>query len=423
MINKFEKSLRRYRFIIGGGFSLILLTLVTVTALLLTSYQKTLAEFEETVNVHNSKVEFATLAEMAAHIRGEMQQLMVLINDPFERDEVFLKFNKLGHDVNVAREQLGKLATSEEERNLIAQQDGVIELMVEKHRVINDLLLEERKDEAAAIIVDAYQNGRLHILFSSLQAMRELQKVMSEEHLASARDSLAASKRLTIAALCLVVFTSLFLAWMFIRYASRESALQGLIVKRMDDMNQRYEYLAMHDNLTDMPNRAQFFKCANKAFMRKQTSSHSLYILFLDIDGFKPVNDSLGHEAGNELLQQIALRILGVLAQTDFAARLGGDEFVVMSQGAKEDIESLAKMLVETICKPYVLSAGNVEIGTSIGIAEATQARDVDDALHQADLAMYQSKGSGGCRYTFSDDVPAENLNGSTLNSHLRTDR
>jgi hypothetical protein len=265
MNNKFEQSLKRYRYIIGSGLGLILVTVVTISTLLLVSYQDTLGEFEKTVYEHNKKVELATIAEMSAHIRGEMQQLMVLIEDPFERDEVFLKFNKLGHDVNVAREGLKKIANSERELRLIAQQDDVIQLMVEKHRHINDLLMDERRVEAAAIIVDAYKDGRLHTLFTSLQAMREMQKAMSEEHLHHARDNLVTSTRITVAALALVLLLSLLLAWVFARYASRESALQGLIVKRLNESNQRYEHLAMHDNLTALPNRAQFFKFAKKA--------------------------------------------------------------------------------------------------------------------------------------------------------------
>lgn len=414
-----DAGLRRYRYILSGGFGLILLVVISINILLLGSYGETLNEFEETVQEHNLKVELATNAEISAHFRGELQQLMVLIDDPFHRDEVFLQFNQIGYEVNVAREALRELATSDDELALIKQQDDVIQLMSENHRVINDLLMEEKRDEAARIIVEAYGDGRLHVLFSTLQSMRDMQKQLSEKHLNNSRKKLDISARFSAGALLIVLVASILIIVTFIRYAGRESSVLGQMVTRLNESHKRYEYLALHDNLTKLPNRTNFFSYADKMQNRSRPDGVSLYLLFVDIDGFKSVNDKLGHETGNELLIQIAQRLQNTLSEKDFLARLGGDEFIIMTEMSKPGVTALSTKVVKAICRPFVLDAGDARVGTSIGIADTTDANNVDEQVHRADMAMYQAKRDGGCCYRFANECIPDQLSGRTA-SHSR---
>lgn len=414
-----DAGLRRYRYILSGGFGLILLVVISINILLLGSYGETLNEFEETVQEHNLKVELATNAEISAHFRGELQQLMVLIDDPFHRDEVFLQFNQIGYEVNVAREALRELATSDDELALIKQQDDVIQLMSENHRVINDLLMEEKRDEAARIIVEAYGDGRLHVLFSTLQSMRDMQKQLSEKHLNNSRKKLDISARFSAGALLIVLVASILIIVTFIRYAGRESSVLGQMVTRLNESHKRYEYLALHDNLTKLPNRTNFFSYADKMQNRSRPDGVSLYLLFVDIDGFKSVNDKLGHETGNELLIQIAQRLQNTLSEKDFLARLGGDEFIIMTEMSKPGVTALSTKVVKAICRPFVLDAGDARVGTSIGIADTTDANNVDEQVHRADMAMYQAKRDGGCCYRFANECIPDQLSERTA-SHSR---
>jgi diguanylate cyclase (GGDEF)-like protein len=123
------------------------------------------------------------------------------------------------------------------------------------------------------------------------------------------------------------------------------------------------------------------------------------------------------------LLQQIAKRLQQQLSENDFAARLGGDEFIVLTESSREDVEALAKQIVDVICKPFALGPGEARIGASIGISDVSLSVDVDDAIHKADIAMYYSKRSDGCCYTFSSDLTQEILENSSESTYLRTER
>jgi diguanylate cyclase (GGDEF)-like protein len=126
-----------------------------------------------------------------------------------------------------------------------------------------------------------------------------------------------------------------------------------------------------------------------------------LALLYLDLDRFKPVNDTLGHTAGDELLQGVATRIRNLVRESDTVARVGGDEFVVILPDiiTREGVENVAKKIITAIATPFQLGSQkqSVEIGTSIGIAlYPADARDAEDLVKAADAAMYSAKQLGG---------------------------
>jgi diguanylate cyclase (GGDEF)-like protein/PAS domain S-box-containing protein len=168
------------------------------------------------------------------------------------------------------------------------------------------------------------------------------------------------------------------------------------------------EHQAFHDSLTGLPNRALFMNRLQHALERAGRHRGSVGVMFLDLDGFKRVNDSLGHEAGDQLLVVVADRLQGCLRPEDTAARLGGDEFTVLLEeltGVQEAIQ-VAERIVERLKAPYDLgehaSQANlvVSVSSSIGIAlGSAEARDPTELLRWADLAMYQAKTEGKARY------------------------
>jgi diguanylate cyclase (GGDEF)-like protein/PAS domain S-box-containing protein len=160
---------------------------------------------------------------------------------------------------------------------------------------------------------------------------------------------------------------------------------------------ERIEFLALHDPLTGLPNRAQFTDALDATL--KRGGDHA--VLFIDLDGFKPINDSLGHEAGDAALKAIASRLRHALAAEDFVARLGGDEFVAILHDMPErtTVESIAQRLIAAISQPLILLGHSSSLGASIGVAmipeHGTQANAV---LTTADNAMYAAKRAGkGC--------------------------
>ena len=164
--------------------------------------------------------------------------------------------------------------------------------------------------------------------------------------------------------------------------------------------------LAFHDPLTGLPNRAALEREFEGYLAVARRYRRILVLLFFDLDGFKEVNDALGHEAGDELLVELAVRLESELRGGDRLFRLGGDEFLVIlnNAGTRPEIEQLARRLLEVIHQPFELSNQEVGIGASIGIALYPEnAASQQDLLRMADMAMYRAKNRGKNRIEFYD--------------------
>jgi diguanylate cyclase (GGDEF)-like protein/PAS domain S-box-containing protein len=164
------------------------------------------------------------------------------------------------------------------------------------------------------------------------------------------------------------------------------------------------ERLAFHDSLTGLPNRVSFLESLGRAIARAAAEHRVLALLYLDLDDFKPVNDALGHAAGDELLIAVAERLRGAVRKTDVVARLGGDEFaVLLTDVANPDVAgALAAKLVERIGQPYMLNRRRIAVGASIGISLFPRdGATTDELLSRADAAMYAAKAEGRRRYRY----------------------
>ena len=170
----------------------------------------------------------------------------------------------------------------------------------------------------------------------------------------------------------------------------------------------RLEFLAHHDTLTGLPNRAMFADRAREAVAHARRHDKTAAFLFLDMDNFKQVNDSLGHEVGDGLLKLIASRLRASVRGDDFVARIGGDEFCVLLQDIAEPREAaaVAQKLLHELGKPYRVGEHDVRSGASIGIACVPQdGDDVGTLLRLADHAMYRAKELGRNGYQFFSGV------------------
>jgi diguanylate cyclase len=155
------------------------------------------------------------------------------------------------------------------------------------------------------------------------------------------------------------------------------------------------QHLAYHDSLTGLPNRALLFDRLNQAILQAARQQKVVGLLLLDLDGFKTVNDRLGHNVGDLLLQQVAARLLGCIRGCDTACRYGGDEFVIMLPEASgaEDTEAVKKKLHTRLSVPYRLGDHLVAIGASIGAAVfKADTGSCAELIGAADAAMYRAK-------------------------------
>ncbi|WP_433218093.1 diguanylate cyclase domain-containing protein [Dactylosporangium sp. CS-047395] len=164
------------------------------------------------------------------------------------------------------------------------------------------------------------------------------------------------------------------------------------------EQEDRLRRSALSDLLTALPNRASFLATLESAVARADAGGPPFTLLFLDLDGFKKVNDTLGHAAGDELLVHVAKRIRGSLRSSDVAARFGGDEFLVLLPGVTAGLvqTEIVDRLGAAIRAPFNLAAGPVRIGISIGASTSELHRTAEQLLHDADAAMYRVKASSG---------------------------
>lgn len=181
------------------------------------------------------------------------------------------------------------------------------------------------------------------------------------------------------------------------RVRERTSALQEEVAERRR-AEEMLRHVASHDALTDLPNRSLMMDRLDKAINRAHRDNKKCAVMFIDLDGFKPINDTLGHDMGDVLLREVADRLTGVIRETDTAARFGGDEFVlILSDLSKdEDTVPVAEKVLGALGMPINLKGNEARIGASIGVAlYPDHGLSAESLLKQADIAMYGVKESG----------------------------
>jgi diguanylate cyclase (GGDEF)-like protein len=187
---------------------------------------------------------------------------------------------------------------------------------------------------------------------------------------------------------------------------------------------QRVEYLAYHDGLTGLPNRSMFSKALGQSISEAHRYDRRLAVAFLDLDRFKQINDTLGHEAGDQLLKEVATRLKGCVRESDTVARLGGDEFVVLLPQLEDERYAaiVAQKILTAAARPFSLMGQEFRVTASIGISTYPQdGLDEQTLTKNADIAMYQAKAEGKNNFQFySEKLNANSLERLTLESSLR---
>jgi len=186
----------------------------------------------------------------------------------------------------------------------------------------------------------------------------------------------------------------------------QDPAVQGLALNFRDvserkALEEQLRQLAFHDPLTLLANRNLFRDRVQHALALAQRGHSLVAVMFLDLDNFKNINDSLGHDAGDRLLQAAAQRIVKSTRSSDTVARLGGDEFAVLLENLATiaEIEQVAAALIETLDSPFTLDGMEVRVGASIGVAFSNSEAGAETLLSNADIAMYHAKAAGKNRY------------------------
>jgi diguanylate cyclase (GGDEF)-like protein len=191
------------------------------------------------------------------------------------------------------------------------------------------------------------------------------------------------------------------------RFVRTAADLAAAALRRWE-VEEQLRHRSLHDHLTGLPNRALISERLRTTIGRSRATGAPLVVLFIDLDGFKAVNDTLGHAAGDEVLGEVAARLCAEVRAGDIVGRLAGDEFVVVCEDATADTATgLAQRLLDAVSQPFELDLGDAHVGASIGVAHAEPDDDPETLLHRADAAMYHAKHLGkGQVIVWSDPTP-----------------
>ena len=190
------------------------------------------------------------------------------------------------------------------------------------------------------------------------------------------------------------------------------SALVARRTREKHEANRNIHFLAHHDAMTGLLNLPRFIAELNTALRMRKATRESIAVHYIDLDGFKGINDTLGHGAGDELLRHVAKRLQNAVAGQDLVARVGGDEFIVaqLKATSENDVANFAQRIVKVLSEPFVLDQHHVTVTASVGAVHTSRpARGAEGLVKAADIALYSAKNSGRARYAlFSPEMEFE---------------
>ncbi|MHB1330969.1 MAG: response regulator [Sulfuriferula sp.] len=189
-----------------------------------------------------------------------------------------------------------------------------------------------------------------------------------------------------------------------------------LLYKQLEDYSRALESLALHDPLTGLPNRRLLMDRLSLAIAHAHRNQSTMAVMYLDLDGFKLINDTLGHDAGDTLLQMVADRLVATVRQEDTVSRLGGDEFVIglAELNHADGVVNLVSKVIEAVAQPYSIQGRNVHMTASVGVGiYPAHGEQVETLMKSADIALYEAKRAGKNAYRIAAHVDLVVMTGS----------
>ena len=198
------------------------------------------------------------------------------------------------------------------------------------------------------------------------------------------------------------------------------------LVKELEEREAAAQHLALHDQLTSLANRALLEDRLSQALTRYRRTGEQVALLMLDLDRFKQVNDTLGHNAGDKLVQEVGERLKSLVRETDTVARIGGDEFAIVqiSPKGEADVRRLCERIIGIIRKPFLIGEREARVGVSIGAVFASkEVCEASELLRKADITMYRAKAAGrDCFRIFTEAMDADVQRRDQIESSLRAE-
>lgn len=346
------------------------------------------------VEIHDRKIDLITQTQVAAHTRTDNLFRMALADDPFERDELFLNFNRAGFLVGSGRNALRQMGfTPGEQKSFDDQSRLIADIQTVQEQVI-DLLTAGRDAEARRILVEE----AIPLQEAFTRKLADMRLLYQQANLTAQQQAQQTYRRtflLTLIFGIVAIAIALLIAWRTVRKVSLTSKLIDEQMVELERSRAALRQEATHDPLTGLANRRLLYDRLQQAIRHANRYGGKVGILYVDLDRFKAINDQHGHHVGDAVLTEVAKRLSSSIRDSDSVARLGGDEFVVLLDGVqgREEFIATAHKIGEALNTGSHFFGLDVEISASIGQAlYPDDGADEDALMRAADAAMYRVK-------------------------------
>jgi diguanylate cyclase (GGDEF)-like protein len=386
---------KRYRPLVVSAIAFLsLLSLIVVLAVNSIVQLNHAQRLNAVVQDHAHKINVITRIQLAANRRTESLLRMALTQDPFERDAVFMEFNRAAFDVGNSRLALERLGLDADEAADFARQTTLVKRIQTTQEAVTDLV-NAGQLEAAMRLLKSQALPLQNQFNAQLAKMRSRYQDDTQTAQSDAGRQFARTWNLTAALGVAAVLLGAAVGWFSLRHLARNARQIALQFAQLEKSRAALKQEATHDSLTGLPNRRLFYDRMQQAIHRARRHRGKVGVLYIDLDRFKEINDTHGHHVGDAVLTEVARRLSRSVREADSLARLGGDEFVVLldSVRGREDCLAAALNIERTLAEDSSFYGLDVEISASVGQAlYPDDGTDEDALIRAADAAMYRIK-------------------------------
>lgn len=407
------ESVMFLKFVVVAFIVLIILVLAQL-AYVINQLDELQINIESNIAAQFEKMRLLSEAETISVHRSGLLIKMTLSQDEGERHHLYQEYQRTNMVSIQALQKLQALEKNDNEINRINKQiNNMEQIKIVRGRVI-DLLLVGNIESAQLLLQ--------HNVIQQQNSIRSLFVNIREQQQAQVQNMLLKTKAEYKSARNAILWTGLFvsiivsaISFMVFRWIRQHMDSIEARVINLEASRLRLHKKATRDALTGLANKSQLNNYLQQK-IKKNAKRKSFAVMYLDLDGFKKINDEYGHAVGDRLLAMAALRMQGMLREHDFIARVGGDEFAIIMQNSEEKrmAVAVAQKLIAFLGEPFSIGTLACQIGVSVGIAfYPHDGTDTAQLLHNADQAMYSAKRNGKNRFVLY------NINGLDLNDNM----
>ncbi len=393
---------------IGIGFIIVLTLMVALSATGLRYVAEANQRLKQIALNNNVKIELATEMHSALRERALSLHSLPILDDPFDKDSEIQRFNAQGILYIQARDRLEHLPLNPQESDILALIRKLTREAQPEVQAVVEMAMFNSNEQDVFARIRKFAIPAQRAIAAQVSALLELQRNQTEVAVMNAEISYKNVRNLMIG-----LGTAALLIGLLIT---------GFVIRRVSFQAKQLADQAMYDPLTGLPNRSLLHDRLEQEIEISKREHKSFGVLLMDLDRFKEVNDTLGHDVGDELLREVGRRLIETVRDEDTVARLGGDEYVVLIHNLDPKGASfIANKVLAALDKPFHWQNQSIDIGASLGLSfYPSQCDDASSLLRCADIAMYVAKRSGNGYALYSQDQDRTSRGDLSLKSELR---